>query len=74
MLAYGDVLESRIGPLYENLSLLKSPKMEMVPLVLRALETLSESAETVSRGLSGAECGTWTLRSHRRWWLGMVLG
>lgn len=70
MLAYGDVLENKIRPLYKNLSLQKSPKMEMVSLVLRALETLSESAQTVSRRLSGAQCGTWTLRSQRRWWLG----
>ncbi|XP_053824422.1 uncharacterized protein LOC128802193 isoform X4 [Vidua chalybeata] len=66
MLAYGDILESKVRPLYKNLSLLRYPKMEMVPLVLRALETLSESAETVSRLLSGAERGTWTLRSQKR--------
>ncbi|XP_053824415.1 uncharacterized protein LOC128802193 isoform X1 [Vidua chalybeata] len=49
MLAYGDILESKVRPLYKNLSLLRYPKMEMVPLVLRALETLSESAETAKK-------------------------
>ncbi|XP_068034373.1 protein maestro-like [Anomalospiza imberbis] len=49
MLAYGDMLESKVRPLYKSLSLLRYPKMEMVPLVLRALETLSESAETAKK-------------------------
>ncbi|KAL2296183.1 hypothetical protein Nmel_013010, partial [Mimus melanotis] len=53
ILAYGDVLDNKVGPLYKNLSLLRSPRREMVPLVLRALVTLSERAETVSRLLSG---------------------
>nr|XP_041568865.1 uncharacterized protein LOC121468800 [Taeniopygia guttata] len=49
MLAYGDVQESKVRPLYENLHLLSHPKIGMVPLVLRALDTLSESAETAKK-------------------------
>ncbi|KAM6996763.1 uncharacterized protein RBU47_013161 [Passerculus sandwichensis] len=49
MLTYGDVLENRVRPLYKNLRLVKSPKKEMVPLVLRALETLSENADTAKK-------------------------
>ncbi|KAL2296185.1 hypothetical protein Nmel_018479 [Mimus melanotis] len=44
MLAYSDVLDHKVGPLYKNLSLLGSPRREMVPLVLRALVMLSERA------------------------------
>ncbi|XP_056366088.1 uncharacterized protein LOC130262716 isoform X2 [Oenanthe melanoleuca] len=53
MLAYGDVLEDKVRPLYKNLSLRSSPRREMVPLVLRALVTLSERAETarIMKGL-----------------------
>ncbi|CAN8177316.1 unnamed protein product [Coccothraustes coccothraustes] len=49
VLAFGDMPQDKIGPLYKNLGLRMSPKMEMVPLVLRALETLSESAETAKK-------------------------
>ncbi|XP_074390086.1 uncharacterized protein LOC141727708 [Zonotrichia albicollis] len=49
MLTYGDVLEKRVRPLYKNMRLVKSPKKEMVPLVLRALETLSESDDMAKK-------------------------
>ncbi|XP_077645986.1 uncharacterized protein LOC110483345 [Lonchura striata] len=49
MLTFDDVLASKVCPLYQNLSLLSNPKMEMIPLVLRALETLSENAETAKK-------------------------
>ncbi|XP_017595573.1 PREDICTED: uncharacterized protein LOC108448123, partial [Corvus brachyrhynchos] len=55
MLASDDIVENKVGPLYKALRLLRSPRMEMVSLVLRALLTLSERAETVSRLLSGAD-------------------
>lgn len=55
MLAADDVVENKVGPLYKALRLLRSPRMEMVSLVLTALLTLSERAETVSRLLSGAD-------------------
>ncbi|XP_023773922.1 uncharacterized protein LOC111922613 isoform X2 [Cyanistes caeruleus] len=49
MLASGDVLEKKVGSLYKSLNLLRSSRMEMVPLVLRALVTLSEGAETARK-------------------------
>ncbi|XP_031950581.1 uncharacterized protein LOC116437131 [Corvus moneduloides] len=49
MLASDDVVENKVGPLYKALRLLRSPRMEMVSLVLRALLTLSERAETARK-------------------------
>ncbi|KAL2300906.1 hypothetical protein Nmel_011458, partial [Mimus melanotis] len=55
MLASDHVQEEELSPLYEASGFLRYSGMEMVPLVLRALVTLSERAETVSRLLSGAD-------------------
>ncbi|RMB97171.1 hypothetical protein DUI87_26332 [Hirundo rustica rustica] len=46
MLASGDVLENKVCPLDKSLNLLRSPRKAVVPLVLRALVTLSERVET----------------------------
>ncbi|KAF4798324.1 hypothetical protein TURU_065261 [Turdus rufiventris] len=46
MLASDHVQQEELSPLYEVSSFLRYPGMEMVPLVLRALVTLSQTAET----------------------------
>ncbi|KAL2300909.1 hypothetical protein Nmel_011461, partial [Mimus melanotis] len=55
MLASENVDEDDLNPFYTDLRSLRYSGTEMVPLVLRALVTLSERAETVSRLLSGAD-------------------
>ncbi|RMB88305.1 hypothetical protein DUI87_35317 [Hirundo rustica rustica] len=49
MLASGDVLENKVCPLDKSLNLLRSPRKAVVPLVLRALVTLSERVETARK-------------------------
>ncbi|RMB98179.1 hypothetical protein DUI87_25081 [Hirundo rustica rustica] len=49
MLASGDVLENKVCPLDKSLNLLRSSRKAVVPLVLRALVTLSERVETARK-------------------------
>ncbi|XP_048145893.1 uncharacterized protein LOC125318968 isoform X2 [Corvus hawaiiensis] len=66
MLASDDVQEQELGSLYKDLDLLRCPRMEMVSLVLRALVTLSERAETAKK-MKGLLSELLKFLWHRSW-------